>query len=110
MNIFSDVVPFHTITRHEKIENIQFYDQFINWLRGEFDLYLMEELDGLTVYFPNGLFSIQLILENEKDFYIEINIKSKTLKTIHQISIKIETIHNQLKKVFLTRRGKIIDN
>ena len=95
--------PFHTITRYEKIENIEFYDQFINWLRGEFDLCLMEELDGLKVYYPNGLFSVTLFSKNKNDLSIEIKIKSKTLKSANQVSLEIEIIHNRLKKVFLKK-------
>lgn len=97
--------PFHTITRYEKIENIEFYDQFVNWLKGEFDLYLMEELDGLTVHYPSGLFSVKLFSKNENDLSIEIEIRSKTLKSAHQVSSKIETIISHLKKVFLKRPG-----
>lgn len=93
--------PFHTITRYEKIENIEFYDQFLNWLKGEFDLYLMEELDGLKVHYPSGLFSVTLFSKNENDLSIEIKIKSKTLKSVNQVSSEIETIHDHLKKVFL---------
>jgi hypothetical protein len=94
------VSPIHNFTRYENIKNIEIYNQFINWLKGEFDLYLMEELDGLKVYFPNGLFSVTLFSENEKDFSIEIKIISKTLKTANQISAKIEIIYNHLKKVY----------
>ncbi len=97
--------PFHTITRYEKIENIEFYYQFLNWLKGEFDLYLMEELDGLKVYYPNGLFSVTLFSKNENDLSIEIIIKSKTLKSVNEISSKIEIIHRRLKKVFLNSTG-----
>ena len=50
--------PIHTFTRYENIQNIEVYNQFLNWLKGEFDLYLMEELDGLKVYYPNGLFTV----------------------------------------------------
>ena len=92
--------PFHIITRYEKIEKIEFYDQFLNWLTGEFDLCLMEELDGLKVHYPNGLFSVKLFSKNENDLTIEIKIMSKTMKTAHQVSSKIETIHSHLKKVF----------
>lgn len=102
MNI-SFEAPFHTITRYEKIENVEFYDQFINWLRGEFDLCLMEELDGLTVYYPSGLFSVKLFSKNENDLSIEIEIRSKTLKSVNEISCKIEIIHGRLKKVFFER-------
>lgn len=97
--------PFHTITRYEKIENIEFYYQFLNWLKGEFDLYLMEELDGLKVYYPNGLFSVTLFSKNKNDLSIEIKIKSKTLKSVNEISSKIEIIHRRLRKVFLNSTG-----
>ena len=59
MNIAIET-PIHTVTRYENIQNIEVYNQFVNWLKGEFDLYLMEELDGLKVYYPNGLFSVML--------------------------------------------------
>jgi len=76
MNI-SFEAPFHTLTRHEKIENIDFYYQFLNWLKGEFDLYLIEEIDGLKVHYPSGLFSVTFFSENEEDVSVEIIIKSK---------------------------------
>ena len=100
MNI-SYEAPFHTLTKYEIIEDIKFYYQFLNWLKGEFDLYLMEEMDGLIVYYPNGLFSVKLCLENEINLSIEIKIISKNLKIANEISCKIESLQNHLKKVFL---------
>jgi hypothetical protein len=70
MNI-SFEAPFHTITRYKKIENIQFYNQFVNWLSGEFDLCLMEESDGLKVHYPNGLFSVTLFSKHENDLSLK---------------------------------------
>lgn len=90
----------HNFTRYENIKNIEIYNQFLNWLKGEFDLYLMDELDGLKVYYPNGLFSVTLFSENEKDFSIEIKIISKTLETANQMAAKIEAIYDHLNKVF----------
>lgn len=90
----------HNFTRYENIKNIEIYNQFLNWLKGEFDLYLMDELDGLKVYYPNGLFSVRLFSENEKDFSIEIKIISKTLETANQMAAKIEAIYDHLNKVF----------
>lgn len=90
---------FHTFIRYENIENIETYNQFLNWLKGEFDLYLMEESDGLKVHYPNGLFSVTLIAENENNLFIEIKILSKTLKTANQMATKIETIYSHLNKI-----------
>ncbi len=102
--------PFHIITRYEKIENIEFYDQFLNWLRGEFDLCLMEELDGLKVHYPNGLFSVKLFSKNDNDLSIEIKIRSKTLKTADQVSSKIETIYGRLKIIFSKKQLQTTNN
>ncbi len=102
--------PFHIITRYEKIENIEFYDQFFNWLKGEFDLYLMEELDGLTVHYPSGLFSVKLFSKNENDLSIEIKIRSKTLKSANQVSAKIETIYGLLKIIFSKKQLQTTNN
>jgi hypothetical protein len=99
--------PIHTLTRYENIQNIEVYNQFLNWLKGEFDLYLMEELDGLKVYYPNGLFSVMLFSKNEKDFSIEIKIRSKTLKTANQMAAKIETIYCHLNKVISNNKFKL---
>jgi hypothetical protein len=100
MNISFDA-PFYTFTRYENIQTIEIYNQFLNWLKGEFDLYLMEELDGLKVHYPNGLFSVALSSESKKDFSIEIKIISKNLKTANQMAAKIETIYSHLTKVFI---------
>jgi hypothetical protein len=91
--------PYHVFTKYEKIESIEFFDQFINWLKGEFDLCLMEDSDGLKVYYPSGFFWVKLSSKNENNFSIELNIKSKTLKSASQISSKIEAIFIHLKSI-----------
>ena len=97
---FSFEKPNYTFIRYETIENIEIYNQFLNWLKGEFDLYLMEESDSLKVYFPNGLFSVTLFSDNEKDLVIEIKIIGKTVKTANQMVLRIDTLYNHLHKVF----------
>lgn len=92
--------PFHTFISYEKIESMEFYNQFLNWLKGEFDLFLMEELEVLKVHFPNGCFSVTLITENEMDLSVEVKIKSKTIETANLMAAKIETINCHLKKMF----------
>lgn len=89
----------HNFTIYKNMKNIEMYNQFINWLKGEFDLYLMEELDGLKVYYPNGFFLVSLFSKNENDLSIEIKIMSRTLKTANQISAKIDTIYIRLNNV-----------
>jgi hypothetical protein len=98
MNITFEA-PFYTIYRHEKIESIEFFDQFVNWLKGEFDLYLMDDSDGLKVYYPSGFFSVKLFSKNENKFSVELKVKSKTLKSANQIASKIESVLINLKSI-----------
>jgi hypothetical protein len=99
MAIFFET-PNKTFIRYETIATIELYNQFLNWLKGEFDLYLMEESDGLKIYFPTGFFWVTLSSDNEKDFSIEIEIISKTPKTTDQMVFRIDTLYNHLNKVF----------
>ena len=42
---------YYNFIKYENIKNIEIYDKFLNWIKGEFDLYQMEEMNGLIVYF-----------------------------------------------------------
>jgi len=98
MNIsFED--PFYIFIKYENIKTIEIYNQFLNWIKGEFDLYQMEELDGLKVYYLNGWFSITVLSERELDLNIVIKIKSKTLNGGMEIAAQIKTIYVHLNQV-----------
>lgn len=85
-----------------KLDNIYFYDKFLNWIKGEFDLYLMDESNpiSLLVYFPSGHFSIKNISKNKPFAMMEVKIKSKTLdcgtKTANQITAVLNLFHKAL--------------
>ncbi|OGS72206.1 MAG: hypothetical protein A3F91_10705 [Flavobacteria bacterium RIFCSPLOWO2_12_FULL_35_11] len=89
----------YNIIKYENIKTIDIYNTFINWVRGEFDLYLMEELDGLKVYYPNGWFSITVLSESEKELNIIIQIKSKTLDSGLKIEAQIKKIYSHLNQI-----------
>lgn len=80
------------------IETIGFYDKFLNWTKGEFDLHLIDELEphSLLVYFPNGWFSIKNIFKNESFVIMEIKIESKTLDSGTKIANSIISVFNRL--------------
>ncbi|MHB1146708.1 MAG: hypothetical protein ACYC01_03835 [Lutibacter sp.] len=90
----------YNIIKYENIKTIDIYNTFINWVRGEFDLYLMEERDELKVYYPNGWFSIKVLSENEKELNIIIQIKSKTLDSGLKINAQINKIYSHLNQIF----------
>lgn len=90
----------YNIIKYENIKTIDIYNTFINWVRGEFDLYLMEELDGLKVYYPNGWFSITVKSESEMELNIIIQIKSKTVDSGLKIEAQINKIFSHLNQIF----------
>ncbi len=85
-----------------KLDTFDFYDKFLNWIKGEFDLYLMNESlsESLLVYFPNGFFSIKNISKTEPFVIVEVKIVSKTLdcgtKTANQITAVLNLFHKAL--------------
>jgi hypothetical protein len=85
-----------------KLDTIAFYDKFLNWIKEEFDLYLMNESlsESLLVYFPNGCFSVKNISKTEPFVIVEVKIVSKTLdcgtKTANQITAVINLFHKAL--------------
>ena len=99
MDVSFEKSHYHFI-KYENIKTIDIYDTFINWVIGEFDLYQMEDLDGLKVYYPNGWFSITLLSESEKELNIKIIIKSKTLDSGLKIESQIKTIFSNLNQIF----------
>lgn len=80
------------------IENIDFYDKFLNWTKGEFDLHLIDESEphSLLVYFPNGWFSIKNISKNKPFVNMEIKTDSKTLESGTKIANRIISVFSQL--------------
>lgn len=79
-----------------KLDTFDFYDKFINWIKGEFDLYLMNESlsESLLVYFPNGCFSVKNISKNESFIMMEVKIESKTLDCGTKIANQITAVLN----------------
>jgi hypothetical protein len=72
------------------------YEKLINWVTGEFDLYLKNESETLKVYFPNGWFSIRNFKnENDKEF-IEIKVEAKSKIACQQMMKQLEHIYNRV--------------
>ncbi len=98
MNI-SFEAPYYNFNKSERVETIAVYNQFINWVIGEFDLCQIEECEGLKVYFANGYFSVDLLYKSKKYLNVIIKIKSKTLNDGKKIENILNTIFSNLKKL-----------
>lgn len=92
--------PYHQWNQRESFLSMELYNKFLNWIRGEFDLYLQDEQNDLDVFFPNGNFNIKHLAENKEDILIEINVKSKDLRFMNVIINQITSIHNQIENIY----------
>ena len=101
-NKIGNANPSYQAIQLINIENIDFYDKFLNWTKGEFDLHLIDEPEphSLLVYFPSGHFSIKNISKNKPFAMMEVKIESKTLdcgtKTANQITAVLKLFHKAL--------------
>lgn len=86
----------HYYHKKEKVTEIEgFYERFVNWVSGEFDLLLQSERDDLIVYFPNGSFRISNSI-NEQAEVIKVEVKGKSRKSCRLIMQKLESIYNHV--------------
>lgn len=90
--------PYYNFIQNESIKSIEIYNKFLNWIQGEFDLYQIDELDGLKVYYPNGWFTIKIINKDADIINIEIRVKNKSKNSGFKIYQKIEALYAHLIK------------
>lgn len=98
MNI-SFEASYYNFIKYDNLKSEELYHKFLNWIQGEFDLYQIDNFEGVKVYFPNGWFSIDIINDNEKCIKIVTKIKCKTLKGGKEMGSTINTILSNLKKL-----------
>ncbi len=82
---------------HEWIHDYSFDDisafkKFINWTSGDFTLYQQDEIHGLTIYFPNGWFSIKEIESTKNPIKFRVLIESSCLKSGTQIFHRVSSV------------------
>jgi hypothetical protein len=87
--------PYYMIYKTEKFSTIKKYYKFLNWIEAEFDLFLIDNFEGLKVYFPNGWFSIKLGDENIDNSLFEIRLHCKSKEKGIKIFNMIETIYKK---------------
>ena len=89
--------PYHQLNKKASFNSTNKYHQFLNWVSGEFDLYLQDESNGLQVYFPEGNFHIK----NEGDngnIIAAINLQSKIIENGQLIFDKIMSVYHLISK------------
>ncbi|WP_430410432.1 hypothetical protein [Kordia sp.] len=91
--------PYHELIRKTTFSSSKRYDKFLNWVSGEFDLYLQDESNGLHVFFPEGTFHIKNGDEKGNTVTAEIHLKSKVLQKGIDMIDEIMSVYNLLAKI-----------
>lgn len=91
--------PYHQLIRKTTFSSSKRYHKFINWVSGEFDLYLQDESNGLHVFFPEGKFHIKSDTESDTTVVAEIHLKSKVLQKGIDMIDEIMSVYNLLAKI-----------
>jgi hypothetical protein len=92
--------PYHQLIKKESFTNIFLYNKFLNWVTGEFDLFLQDESNNLKIFFPNAQLHIKKITQSSDPIIIEIYIKTNVLNYGFELINKISSLRNNLVKVY----------
>lgn len=98
-------VSLYNLVKNEPVKNSGISNKFINWVSGEFDLYLIDESEILKVYFPNGWFIIRNFKGDENQNHIEIKVESKSRIACQKMMDKLEVIYNHVIRFTIVREN-----
>ncbi|MFI1772032.1 hypothetical protein [Thalassobellus citreus] len=90
--------PYYKLIKIKYIETIDIYLKFINWVAGEFDLFLQDESEGLKVYYPNGWLSIKSDIKLKTEMNLQITIVNKSKVVCEKTNTKLDSIYNHIYK------------
>ena len=92
--------PYYNFILTEKIKSKDAYHKLLNWLKGDFDLYQIDELEGLKVYYPNGWFTIMNLSQSDEIVNMEICVKCKSKKSGLITFQKIESLYSHIVAIY----------
>ncbi len=87
---------FFKLKKTELIKSVNIYDRMVNWVIGEFDLYLMNESEKLKVYFPNGHFCIEKFRDNKNHLNIKIIVEGKSRIACQKRMTQLDNIYQHV--------------
>jgi hypothetical protein len=87
--------PFY-FEKAEMVRDTSLYKRLVNWVVGEFDLYLQNESKDLKVYFPGGWFSIENVKDDDGQCIIKIRVNGKSKVACQKIMNQIEKVYNHV--------------
>lgn len=85
------------IVKIVKLKNNVVFDRFVNWVIGEFDLFLKnEDSKELNVYFPNGWFNIHSFQNDDIEFGVTIKVEGKSKEACERIMNQLMQIYKHI--------------
>ncbi|MDO5986763.1 hypothetical protein Q4Q39_05015 [Flavivirga amylovorans] len=94
--MYNTTLSIFELIKIEPVKSIEVYNRFINWVTGEFDLYLKNKSKELKVYFPNGWFSIGCFKNENQQINIKIKVKGKSKIACQKIMNQLELIYHHV--------------
>jgi hypothetical protein len=92
-----------------KLKNNVVFSRFVNWITGEFDLFLQDEdSKGLKVYFPNGCFSIDRFENIDMEFGVAMKVEGKSKVVCQGMMNQLMQIHNHICDLSSNDKTKLI--
>lgn len=89
--------PLFQIEEIIQLKNNVVFSRFVNWVTGEFDLFLQDENSkGLKVYFPDGYFSIGRFENADIEFGVEMKVEGKSKVTCQGMMNQLMQIYKHL--------------
>ncbi|KAA5825747.1 hypothetical protein FPF71_07505 [Algibacter amylolyticus] len=98
--------PYYTLVHQETLTHQETYIKFINWVSGEFDLYLQEKTEGLKIYYPNVYFNIKNIANSGQEIKLQITILSRSKEICYKINKQLQSIFNQIIQIYNNQSRK----
>ena len=91
---------YYKLIHKESVGNLEMYLKLINWVSGEFDVYLQDESSSLVIYYPSGWLSIKCNLQRETKIIVEFTVISKSKKSCQNMFIQLAIIYNHMRNIY----------
>lgn len=92
--------PYYKLSQKKSVGTVEMYLKLINWVSGEFDVYLQDESSRLVIYYPNGWLSINCNLQLKDKIIVEFTVISKSKKSCQSVFIQLATIYNHIGHIY----------
>lgn len=102
MNKESSVIEtksYYELTHTESIPNKALYEKFLNWVSGEFELYLQDKLHGLKIFYPGGYFYITETERSNNAVNFKITVRNKYRQKGIQVNNQVYDILDHILKL-----------